>query len=95
MQDVRAALAETIDQAAWEWLSPHADRDALIIVTADLDILDVGLAIATNNVSQVQRWIEEQHIYKPSPEQLITWDANESKSFQALIVQPYVLAQEA
>lgn len=94
MADLRAELAEMMDQVEWDWLQPHAKRDALIVVTAGMDLLDVGSAIARDEVTTVQRWIGEQLIYKPSTDQLNIWNQNPHKAFVALIVQPYVLAQE-
>ncbi|BAY13037.1 DUF2288 domain-containing protein [Calothrix sp. NIES-2098] len=94
MPDLRAELAENLDEAEWEWLIPHVKRDAVIVVTQGLDLLDVGLAIASDNIPQVQLWIDEQLITKPSTEQLGEWNANPQKRFQTLIVQPYVLVQE-
>lgn len=93
MQDLRAELSEILDEAEWEWLMPHAQRDAVILVDPALDLLDVGVAIASDNVTAVQRWISEQQIYKPSPEQMADWGADRTRRFNALIVQPYVLIQ--
>jgi hypothetical protein len=59
MSDLRAELAETLDEAEWNWLAPHARRDSLIVVKSELNLLDVGEAIANDNVASVQRWIEE------------------------------------
>lgn len=94
MQDLRAELAESLDEAEWNWLMPHAQRDVVVIVHENLDLLDVGVAIASDNISSVQHWIEEQLLYKPSPEDKEMWNRSQSKRFQALIVQPYVLVQE-
>lgn len=94
MQELRAQLAQEIDEAEWDWLMPHARRDSLIVVTPDLDIVDVGVAIANDDVLCVQRWIEEALIYKPSAEQLTDWNSNQTKRFQTLIVQPFVLVKE-
>ena len=94
MQDLRAELAESIDEAEWNWLIPHAKRDAVVVVTTQLDLLDVGVAIASDSVSSVQHWIGEQLIYKPSAEQLAQWNTELTKRFNTLIVQPYVLVQE-
>jgi hypothetical protein len=94
MQDLKAELAEAVSEAEWDWLSPHARRDSLIIVEPGLDMADVGVAIANDDVSRVQHWIEENLIHKPSPAQLLDWNLNQSKRFKALIVQPYVLIQE-
>ncbi|BAY97162.1 hypothetical protein NIES37_10990 [Tolypothrix tenuis PCC 7101] len=94
MPDFRAELAENLDESEWEWLIPHVKRDAVIVVASGLDLLDVGVAIATDNIPQVQLWIDEQLITKPNPEQLGEWNANPQKRFQTLIVQPYVIVQE-
>lgn len=94
MGDLRTELAEMLDEIEWSWLMPHAKRDALVVVTSDLDLLDVGVAIAGDNVASVQHWIGEQLIYKPSTDQLSHWNQTPTKRFTALIVQPYVLAQE-
>jgi len=94
MQNLRAELSGTLDEAEWNWLAPHARRDSLIVVSPDLDLLDVGVAIANDNVPHVQRWIEEALIQKPSPAQISAWEQNQSKRFNALIVQPYVLVQK-
>lgn len=93
MQDLRAELAEMIDQAEWEWLIPHVQRDAVVVVDPTLDLVDVGVAIASDNTMAVQHWISEQQLSKPSPEQLATWNSDRTRRFNALIVQPYVLMQ--
>lgn len=95
MQDLRAELAAMIDEAEWDWLIPHVQRDAVVIVDANLDLVDVGVAIANDDVSAVQHWISEQLIQKPTPEQLSDWGNDRSHRFNALIVQPYVLVQDS
>ena len=94
MEDLKTQLAENLDEATWEWLMPHVERDVLVIVVPELDLLEVGEAIASDNVNFVQRWISEQQMTKPSPEQIAEWNKNRSKKFNALIVSPYVLIQE-
>lgn len=94
MSDLREQLTENLDEAIWEWLIPHHERDVVVIVTRELDLLDVGEAIANDNTSSVQHWINEQLIYKPSPQQVSDWNENRSKRFNALIVDPFVLVQE-
>jgi hypothetical protein len=89
-----AELTQNLDEAAWDWLIPHVQRDAVIMVTQGLDLVEVGVAIATDNVMAVQRWISEALVSKPSPEQVGDWNMNQEKRFRSLIVQPYVLIQE-
>ncbi|HEY9296421.1 DUF2288 domain-containing protein [Coleofasciculus sp. FACHB-64] len=94
MQGLREELAELLDEAEWNWLMPHAEREAVVIVAQELDLLDVGVAIANDDVSSVQHWISEQLIYKPSEAQKQDWNDNKNKRFSALIVSPYVLVKE-
>jgi len=94
MPDLRAELTESLDEAEWEWLIPHVKRDAIILVALKLNLLDVGIAIAGDNLNQVEQWIDQQLIAKPSDSQLGEWNANPRKRFSTLIVQPYVLVQE-
>jgi hypothetical protein len=94
MQDLKAELAENLDEAEWEWLIPHVRRDAVVIVANQLDLLEVGVAIASDNIAIVQNWISEELIAKPSTTQLSDWNGDRTKRFNTLIVQPYVLVQE-
>jgi hypothetical protein len=91
MQDFKNQLAEEIADIEWNALIPHAQRDALIIVDESLSMVDVGVALANDDVPSVQHWIAEQLICKPSPEQLGKWNNHPDRKFSALIVQPFVL----
>ena len=94
MSDLRTQLTDNLDEAEWDWLIPHVQRDAVILVTQYLDLLDVGVAIASDQVSSVQAWIDGQLIGKPSNTQLGNWNSDRTKRFKTLIIQPYVLIQE-
>lgn len=95
MSDLRSELTKSLDEAEWSWLIPHVDRDAVIVVDPQLNLVDVGLAIVTDNSTSVQHWIAESLIYKPSDQQRVDWNACQDKRFHALIVQPYVLVQDS
>ena len=94
MADLKAELAKDLDQAEWEWLIPHVKRDSVLIIAKELNLVDVGIAIASDNLRSVQHWISEQLIQKPSETQLNDWNSSPQKRFNTLIVQPYVLIQE-
>lgn len=91
-EDLHAELTEMMGPVQWEWLKPHVQRDAVVIVNEQLALPDVGVAIATNQTQAVEHWISEQLIVKPNAEQLVIW-SSENKRFNSLIVQPYVLIQ--
>ncbi|MGC1305685.1 MAG: DUF2288 domain-containing protein [Phormidesmis sp.] len=92
-EDLRAALTNMMGPVPWELLKPHVQRDAVVVVNPKLDLVDVGLAIATDNTQAVERWITEQLILKPNAEQLARWNSDNQR-FTSLIVQPYVLVQD-
>lgn len=94
VEDLKANLIAERDDAQWEWLQPHAQREAVVLVSKQLDLVEVGIAIATDNAPQVQQWIGDRQLQKPSPTQISQWDAEPTKLFSALIVQPFVLVQE-
>ena len=94
MSELREKLQQNLDQAEWEWLIPHVQKDAVILVAENLDLLDVGEAIASDNISSVQHWIDEQLLIKPTVEQVGEWNLNRDKRFNALIVEPYVIIKE-
>lgn len=95
MDDLRAELEEMVDEATWEDLIPHAQREGVLVVNPALDLLEVGVAIASDNVPTVQTWIGNQSLYKPSQEQIRHWDTTPEKRFNALIIQPFVLIQDS
>lgn len=92
--ELRAQLTELLDEAELDWLKPHLHKDAVVIVNAGLDLIEVGVAIAQDDTQAVQRWIGEQLVLKPSTADLERWNSNETQKFRAIIVQPYVLVQE-
>ncbi len=92
-KDLYAELAQMMGPVPWEVLKPHVQRDAVVVVNEQLDLVEVGVAIASDQTQAVERWINEQLIHKPTAEQLVTW-SNENKGFTSLIVQPYVLVQD-
>lgn len=93
-ENLREQLSELLDEAELEWLKPHIQKDVVILVVPDLDLIDVGVAISTDNTQSVQHWISEQLLVKPSPEILNRWNTNRDQKFQALIIQPYILVKE-
>ncbi|MGP0129456.1 MAG: DUF2288 domain-containing protein [cyanobacterium endosymbiont of Rhopalodia musculus] len=93
MKNLQTRFSEDITDVKWQYLTPHVQRDAIIFVTKHLDLIEVGVAIAQDDVNSVQHWISKALIHKPSPEQLTTWNADSSISFNTLILQPFVLIQ--
>lgn len=95
MSGLKEKLQQDVADISWKDLQPHAKRDAIIIVKPELDLTEVAVAIAEDNTVSVQSWIGEQSITKPTSQQLTDWNQSLDKQFMALIVQPFVIIQEA
>lgn len=93
-QSEKPDLKKTLDEAEWTWLKSHAQRDGLIVIAPDLDILDAGYSISEDDKARVQAWIQSGKISKPTAQQIALWDKTPTKRFMSLVVQPYVLIQE-
>ena len=89
-----AKLSEDLAEIPWTEIKPHAQRDAVIVVNDALNMVEVGVAIASDQVDKVQHWIAEALVQKPSAEQLSLWNDDPSTLFETLIVQPYVLISD-
>ncbi|HHP7232473.1 MAG TPA: DUF2288 domain-containing protein [Xenococcaceae cyanobacterium] len=94
MSDITERLREDIATIGWQDILPHAKRDVVIVVDAALDLLVVAEAIAQDNTSLVNNWIQQQQIAKPSAKQLSQWNSYPQTQFNTLIVQPFVIVQE-
>jgi len=88
---MRDKLAATVGDVFWTDLRAHAARDALIIVADDLDLVDVGVAVAADDAATVQAWIRAGKLTKPTAEDLSRWSLEGAARFRSLIVQPFVL----
>jgi hypothetical protein len=88
---MRERIAETLGDVFWSDLRAHAERDALILVADDLDLVDVGMALATNDAPAVEAWIQGGKLTKPTAEDLVRWPLEVGLGFSSVIVQPFVL----
>ncbi|HBG06415.1 MAG: hypothetical protein A2075_02060 [Geobacteraceae bacterium GWC2_58_44] len=87
-------LAAKVDVADWQMLRAHLERGGLIFVDGMLDLVEVGVGVAADDVKSIERWIVSGLIGKPAAPQIEQWDAEQGKRFLCLIVSPYVLIQE-
>jgi hypothetical protein len=94
MTSTREELTQSLTDADWHSLRAHLERGGLIIVANDLDVIDVGMAVSSDDAATVSGWIEAEKLNRPTAEQIAAWDGNRDKLFYCIIVSPYVLIQE-
>lgn len=83
------------DQAevSWRELKIHLQRDSIIVVAEELDLIAVAVAVADDDKTLVEAWIGEKQLGKPTEEQLKSWEEESDNRFKMLIVQPFILIQ--
>lgn len=87
-------LEDTLGPAEWSILKPHSDRNAVFLVMPPLELLTVGRALEADDTERVSQWLKSSQLLRPSSDQITSWNATPSKTFQTLVVAPYVLIQE-
>ena len=94
MSEVRERFEKDVAEVDWRSLRIHTQRDAVILVDAQLDLVEVAWKVAGDAAEEVGGWIEKELLRKPTAEQLASWETQLDKSFRMLIAAPYILLQE-
>lgn len=95
MEELRSKLITEIEEADWNMLKPHSEKQSVFFVSADLDLVDVAIAIAMDKSHMVKVWLDAEQLKKPTEDEIKKYDQNEFKKMcKFLIIQPYVLAQK-
>ena len=93
--EIYEKLKNDVAEITWEHLKPHLVHDAIIIVSQELNLIDIGVLVAQDQNEKISSLISDGLITKPNEIQISEWEINPQKSFQAIIIQPYVLVQIA
>lgn len=92
-QEMREKLRSEIQAVDAATLLPHQRRDALLLLAAEADLLDVALAIAADDASIVGALVADGQVQRPTLGEMADFCINTELRFQFVILQPYVLAQ--
>ncbi len=95
MSEDRERFEKDLAEVDWRSLRIHTQRDALILVDVQLDMVEVACRVTVDAAKEVGDWIENGLIVKPTAEQLASWETELDKPFLMLIAAPYILIQEA
>ncbi len=94
MSEIMESLKRDLAEVNWRDLRIHLQRDAVIVVSSELDLIAVAQAVAVDDKDRVGEWIVAGQLGKPAEPQLKCWEAELDKAFRLLIVQPFILIQE-
>jgi hypothetical protein len=78
---------------AWKELQRFFASGAVILVSSDLDLVEVTFQISEDNKPQVAQWLSGSKIGPVSDAQALAWYEADADVW-AVVVSPYVLIQE-
>jgi hypothetical protein len=90
----RAKVNLETARIAWKELQRYFASGAAIIVSPDLDLVEVALQISGDNKAQIEQWLVAGQIGKVTDEQALAWYEADADMW-AVVVSPYVLVQAA
>jgi len=93
MDEIRKKLQEELDTIDWRALRVQLRRDSVILVSPELDLVEVAWCVAGDRSNEVAGWIGSGQLRKPGVEELAAWERELEKPFRMLIVAPYILVQ--
>lgn len=86
-------LHEESGELAWRELLPHFARGVVVRVDSGLDLIQVAEAFRDDDSARVGGWMRSGAIARASDDDARRWTRAEPV-FHAIVVAPWVLAQE-
>lgn len=90
---VRQKLNHDTAKIRWSALQEHQQKELVIAVSTDLDLIEVGCQFSLDNRDQVKAWLDISQIQRVDETQSKAWLA-EDRELWAVVVAPWVLVQE-
>jgi hypothetical protein len=77
----------------WDELIKHFARGVVVLVSPELDLIDVAASMAKDNKSEVEQWLEQGMINRASDDNARDWNQRKPQ-FWCVVAAPWVLIQE-
>ena len=92
--DLRSKLNSETAKIGWSELERHFARGVVVAVAPELDLVEVAFAMANDDKTALNGWLQSQQVTRASEEQALDWVARQP-TFWAVVVAPWVVIQEA
>lgn len=89
---VRAKINLETSKIAWKELQRFFAGGKALMISVDLDLVDVAFQISEDNVAQIQRWAAANKLAHVPDEQAREWAETDALVW-AVVVSPWVLVQ--
>jgi hypothetical protein len=91
--DLRDLLNAQTGRVAWSELQRHFARGMILIVSDQLDLIEVAARIIDDDATQVQAWIAGKQLLRAELRHAQAWETAQSQ-FWSVVAAPWVLVQE-
>jgi hypothetical protein len=91
---IKIKLEQSAGLVFYSDLAAHLGRDAVFVVARSLSLVACGVAVATDDVERVERWVASGELRKPSRAEREAWPNEAGRRWLAVAVQPFVLVQD-
>jgi hypothetical protein len=88
----RAKIASETAKIPWLELQRFFAAGKVMLVAAELDLVDVAYAFQLDDIEQVQTWTDSQQVSPVNDDQAKHWVASDALLW-AVVVKPWVLVQ--
>lgn len=95
MDELKVKLQSEIEKANWELINPHFQRDVVLYLKPENDLVQVAVLCALNKSHLIKGLMDAGELYKPTSNEVLEWSKDEGYKFNFLIVQPFVLIQSS
>ena len=93
MSEMIEQFKKDLADVCWRDLRTHVQRDTIITLALELDLVETATAVARDEAERIAAWIAAGQLGKPTAEEIRAWEKQMDKPFRMLIVQPYILVQ--
>jgi hypothetical protein len=90
---IRQKLNQDTARIRWSALHEHQQKELVIKVSTDLDLIEVACQFTLDNSVQVKAWMDQSQVQRVDDSQADDWKA-EDRELWAVVVVPWVLVQE-
>jgi hypothetical protein len=90
--ELHARLNQQTARLAWTELLRHFAAGSVLLVSNELDLVDVALQIVNDNQTAVAQWLAEQRIAPVTDAQAGAWLEADLQMW-SVVVRPWVLVQ--
>lgn len=93
IQEEKAKILAQTAKISWKEIEQFYAQGKLILVSNDLDLVEVGYAISLDDATQVIEWMESGSLKKDFNVQAKEWAENNSELW-SVVIKPWVLIQK-